>query len=63
MLTPLEEARIVIEELIIPQKLTLDLLPQNSQIRKLQHEIINHYRLKGISIGDGKNRRVRIYSN
>ena len=28
-----------------------------------QHEIINHYRLKGISIGDGKNRRVRIYSN
>ena len=63
LLTPLEEARIVIEELIIPQKLTLDLLPQNSQIRKLQHEIINHYRLKGISIGDGKNRRVRIYSN
>ena len=63
LLTPLEEARIVIEELIIPQKLTLDLLPQNSQIRRLQHEIINHYRLKGISIGDGKNRRVRIYSN
>ena len=28
----MEEARIVIEELIIPQKLTLDLLPQNNQI-------------------------------
>ena len=37
LLTPLEETRLVIEEIIIPQKTTVDLLPRTSSIRKLQH--------------------------
>ena len=61
LLTPLEETRLVIEEIIIPQKLTVDLLPRNSSIRKLQHELIIHYQLKGTSVGIEPNRRLRIY--
>ena len=61
LLTPLEEARLVIEEIVIPQKMTLDLLPRPSSIRKLQHELITHYQLNGISVGEEPNRRLRIY--
>ena len=61
LLTPLEETRLVIEEIIIPQKTTVDLLPRTNSIRKLQHELIRHYQLNGISIGKEPNRRLRIY--
>jgi predicted RNA-binding protein Jag len=61
LLTPLEETRLVIEEIIIPQKMTIDLLPRPSSIRKLQHELITHYQLRGISVGQEPNRRLRIY--
>jgi len=61
LLTPLEETRLVIEEIIIPQKTTVDLLPRTSSIRKLQHELIRHYQLNVISIGKEPNRRLRIY--
>ena len=60
-MTPLEETRLVIEEVIIPQKTTIDLLPRSSSIRKLQHELIRHYQLSGISVGKEPNRRLRIY--
>lgn len=61
LLTPLEETRLVIEELIIPKKLTIELLPRINSIRKLQHELISHYQLTGVSIGNEPNRRIRIY--
>jgi stage III sporulation protein SpoIIIAA len=61
LLTPLEETRLVIEELIIPKKLTIELLPRVNSIRKLQHELISHYQLTGISVGSEANRRIRIY--
>ena len=60
-LTPLEETRLTIEEVVIPQHLTIDLLPRRKPIRKLQHELISHYQLKGISVGTEPNRRLRIY--
>ena len=61
-LTPLEETRLAIEEIVIPQQCTIDLLPRNKPIRKLQHELISHYQLKGVSVGIEPNRRLRIYS-
>jgi stage III sporulation protein SpoIIIAA len=62
-LTPLEEARLAIEEVVIPNNITIDLLPRNSELRKQQHELISHYRLKSFSVGKGKKRRIRIFSN
>ena len=63
LLTPLEEARLVIEEIVIPQKFTVDLLPRHTSIRKLQFELVSHYQLTGKSIGKEGNRRLRIYPN
>jgi stage III sporulation protein SpoIIIAA len=61
LITPLEEARLAMEEIVIPQKITIDLLPRNKSIRKLQHELISHYLLRGKSIGIEPNRRLRLY--
>ena len=62
-LTPLEEARLAIEEVVIPNNLTIDLFPRNSELRKQQHELISHYQLKSVSVGKGQSRRIRIFSN
>ena len=61
LLTPLEETRLAIEEVIIPANKVIDLLPRTNSIRKLQHELIKHYQLQSTNIGNGLNRRVRIY--
>ena len=63
LLTPLEEARLTVEEIVIPKQTTIDLLPRKSSIRKLQHELIKHYQLTSISINTGTDRLVRIYPN
>jgi predicted RNA-binding protein Jag len=39
----------------------IDLLPQNQQIRKLQHELIEQYNLLSNSIGDEPNRYLRVF--
>ena len=61
LLSPLEEVRLVIEEVIIFKKYKVDLLPRISTIRRLQHEIVKHYHLKSVTIGSGTKCRVRIY--
>ena len=38
----------------------VELSPQNTQIRKLQHEIVEQYNLQSTSIGEGENRHLRI---
>ena len=61
LLTPLEETRIAIEEFVLPKKVAIDLLPRPQDIRKLQHELITHYQLQGISIGPVEERYLRIF--
>jgi len=57
----LEEARLAVEQIVIPQGQPVELLPRNSKVRKMQHELIEHYRLRSDSFGDEPNRRLRIY--
>lgn len=38
----------------------VDVAPQNSQIRKLQHDLASQYGLQSKSVGDGDNRHIRI---
>ncbi len=61
LLTPLEEVRLVIEEIVLSQKRVVDLLPRTSAVRRVQHEIVSHYHLNSISIGEEPNRYIRIY--
>ena len=38
----------------------IELEPQNTQIRKLQHDLVEQYGLQSTSIGEGDNRHLRI---
>ncbi|MBE9108451.1 AAA family ATPase [Nodosilinea sp. LEGE 07298] len=60
-LEALEEARLAVEQIVIPQGQPVELLPRSARIRKMQHELAEHYRLKSLSCGEEPNRRLRIY--
>ncbi|MFW6264026.1 MAG: R3H domain-containing nucleic acid-binding protein [Cyanobacteriota bacterium] len=57
----LEEARLAVEQIVIPKGQPVELLPRSSKVRKMQHELVEHYRLKSNSFGNEPNRRLRIY--
>ena len=38
----------------------IELTPQNTRIRKLQHELVEQHNLESKSIGEGTNRHLRI---
>jgi stage III sporulation protein SpoIIIAA len=60
-LEALEEARLAVEQIVIPKGQPVELLPRSPGVRKMQHELIEHYRLTSRSFGDEPNRRLRIY--
>jgi hypothetical protein len=60
-LTPLEETRLAIEEIVITNNIAIDLFPRPNAVRKQQHELILHYQLIGLTVGEKENRRVRIF--
>ncbi len=60
-LEALEEARLAVEQIVIPQGQPVELLPRSAHIRKMQHELAEHYRLKSLSCGEEPHRRLRIY--
>jgi len=60
-LEALEEARLAVEQIVIPKGQPVELLPRSANVRKMQHELVEHYRLKSRSFGEEPNRRLRIY--
>lgn len=64
-----DETEIVLNETkdaiqrVINEKIDFELKPQNQQIRKLQHELIDQYNLRSESIGENENRRIKILHN
>ncbi len=59
-ITPLEETRLAIEEVVMVDNIAVDLFPRSSSIRKQQYELIEHYQLKGMTVGENESRRLRI---
>lgn len=57
----LDEANTAIEQ-VLKERKNVELSPQNQQIRKLQHELIDQNNLIGESIGDGDRRHIIIYA-
>nr|UAD85216.1 hypothetical protein [Crassiphycus crassissimus] len=57
------ETRIAIEKIVNGKKQSVELLPRNVKLRKLQHELINFYNLRSRSFGEEPNRRLKIYPN
>jgi stage III sporulation protein SpoIIIAA len=60
-LEALEEARLAVEQIVIPTGQAVELLPRSSKVRKMQHELVEHYRLQSDSLGEEPYRRLRIY--
>ena len=60
-LEALEEARLAVEQIVIPTGQPVELLPRSGKVRKMQHELVEHYRLHSDSFGEEPNRRLRIY--
>jgi len=56
----LEEARLAVEQIVIPKSQPVELLPRSALIRKLQHQLVEHYHLRAQSFGEEPNRRLRI---
>ena len=57
----LEEARLAVEQIVIPEGQPVELLPRSAKVRQMQHELVEHYRLNSSSFGSEPNRRLRIY--
>jgi stage III sporulation protein SpoIIIAA len=57
----LEEARLAVEQIVLPTGQPVELLPRSPKIRKMQHELVEHYRLQSDSFGEEPNRRLRIF--
>jgi stage III sporulation protein SpoIIIAA len=57
----LEEARLAVEQIVIPKGQPVELLPRSASVRKMQHELVEHYHLKSRSFGEEPNLRLRIY--
>jgi hypothetical protein len=57
----LEEARLAVEQIVIPKGQPVELLPRSADVRRMQHELVEHYHLKSRSFGEEPNRRLRIY--
>ena len=62
-LSPLEETRLAIEEIVIAKNVAVDLFPRTTAIRKQQYELIYHYQLSGVTVGKENSKRVRIFPN
>ncbi|MEM8603000.1 MAG: R3H domain-containing nucleic acid-binding protein [Cyanobacteria bacterium P01_H01_bin.121] len=60
-LEALEETRLAVEQIVLPKGQPVELLPRSATIRRMQHELVEHYRLKSASFGEEPNRRLRIY--
>ncbi|EAM50590.1 R3H domain-containing nucleic acid-binding protein [Crocosphaera watsonii WH 8501] len=60
-LEALEEARLAVEQIVLPKGQPVELLPRSPKVRKMQHELVEHYRLQSDSFGEEPNRRLRIY--
>jgi len=55
----LDEAKNAIKK-VLEGAPEIELTPQNTHTRKLQHELVEQYNLKSVSIGDEPNRRLKV---
>lgn len=56
----LDEAKSAINKILAGADTNIELQPQNQQIRKLQHELVEQHNLISKSVGEGSERHLRI---
>ena len=60
-LAGLEECRLAVEQLVLPQGRPVELLPRSPRVRRLQAELAAHYQLASAEFGSGSQQRLRIF--
>ncbi len=60
-LAALEECRLAVEQLVLPQGRPVELLPRSARVRGLQAELAARYRLGSAVFGSGGQQRLRIF--
>ncbi len=60
-LAALEECRLAVEQVVLPQGQPVELLPRSERVRRLQAELAAHYRLRSADFGRGLERRLRVF--
>jgi stage III sporulation protein SpoIIIAA len=60
-LAALEECRLAVEQVVLPQGRPVELLPRNEAVRALQAELVHHYRLRSAVFGRGRQQRLRVF--
>ena len=59
----LDEAKAAINKILAGVDEHIELQPQNQHIRKLQHELVEAYGFKSVSVGEGANRHLKIFKD
>ena len=60
-LAALEECRLAVEQLVLPEGRPVELLPRTERVRRLQAELAAHYQLASADFGSGRQQRLRIF--
>jgi stage III sporulation protein SpoIIIAA len=57
----LEECRLAVEQVVLPQGRPVELLPRQEAVRQMQAELAARYRLRSAVFGSGPQQRLRIF--
>jgi hypothetical protein len=57
----LEECRLAVEQVVLPQGQPVELLPRSERVRRLQAELAARYRLRSAEFGRGSEQRLRVF--
>jgi stage III sporulation protein SpoIIIAA len=57
----MEECRLAVEQVVLPQGRPVELLPRNERVRQMQAELVSRYRLRSAVFGRGLQQRLRVF--
>ena len=60
-LAALEECRLAVEQVVLPQGHPVELLPRNGRVRQMQAELASRYRLRTAVFGRGSAQYLRVF--
>jgi len=60
-LAALEECRLAVEQVVVPQGRPVELLPRTEEVRRMQAELVARYRLRSDVFGQPDQQRLRVF--
>jgi stage III sporulation protein SpoIIIAA len=57
----MEECRLAVEQVVLPQGRPVELLPRSERVRAMQAELVSRYQLRSAVFGQGEQQRLRVF--